>query len=427
MLERVLRKALAIDEFVISETHSRSATQSIGGKAIHQAQNHELLATIYVDRKRGRGEALLTPQSDVGLPAQVKKASTRAFGALGKAWRLPAPAASAQVAVRDASMQSTPRETAKHAMGGFVKACPANLRILTAQLTVQYRTCRALVSNGFDNRFPSTEITLDAMVQAKGGSPVPVYLRGRRSADLKLTAALDGAHRRSRDHAQSRPVVAGLVDVVLLASSYVPRGDGDFGVWTPLVAQATASLLRDGLSAHVPNQSLLSQPTNGDLLTMTSMGTIPYGLRSAPFSKDGQATRNFSVARDGKATGVSVNYRDSALGAGPPNGGIRGLLVAAGEQSAQELRRPEGRPLLIAQHLGPMRFAGQGRVYMEIESGSLLRRDALGVVQETPTHSAVLCANLYDWLADAYYSRETSDESWFQGPQTIRLNRVRIH
>ncbi len=432
-LGRALHKALAVDEFAISEVQTHAATRTIGGENMYQeAQAHKVLATLYVDRKRGRGEALLAPRADLPLQKQVKEASTRAFGALGKAWRLPAPAAAAQVAVRDSNMQGTPGEAAELLMDVFRSKCPTGLRILRAQLRVQYGTHRALVSNGFDNRFRSTEIALGAMVQADKGIPVPIYLRARRASDLKLSEAIDGALRRSVDHAQAQPATPGTFDVVLLASSYVPRNQGDFGVWTPLVAQASASLVRDGLSTHVPGQAILSLSGNdesrvGDLLTIKSIGTIPFGLRSAPFSSDGEATRNFALAENGKAAGFSIHHRDSALGAGPPNGGVRGLMVSSGSRSVQELQRPATRPLLIAHHIGPMQFSGQGRVYMEIESATLVHRDAVGVVQKTPIRSAVLCGSLYDWLANAYYSRETSDESWFQGPEAIRLDGVQIH
>jgi len=422
-----MRLAIAVDEYSIAEVRTRSASHAIGMHPLQQEHRyHDLEATIYVDRKRGRGTAGLVPDMAADVAKQIQETSARAFGALGVAWQLPAPAAPARVVVDDPELHVAPLGSAQHITSEFIASLPATLKALQAEVKVEHRVHRALLSNGFDNQFQSTMLTVSARVQADGGTPIPLELRARRISDLPLETAAQKALQRSLDGPKAAIPEAGRYDLVLEGQSYQPTSINDFGIWTPLVTQASAALLRAGLSTHNPGHALLPRPARGDELSLASVGTQDYGLRSAPFSRDGEAVRDFTLVDAGQAIGTSVHHRESALGAGPANGGVRRLVVGAGKTASSELYRPSVRPLLVAHRLGPIRSTGQGRVFFEIESGLMLDRDALGKVRRTPIRSALVCGDIRDWLGDAYFSRETEDANWVVGPRTIRFSNVNV-
>ena len=427
-LTRALRGALAVDEFIVSDVKTSAAAFTMGPKASRsQRQVRALEATIYVDCKRGRGTAHLAVDPGQPLGPQVQEASTRAFEALGVAWQLPAPAAPARVLVHDPSMRDAPAAIARELMSEFRASLPTSLKLIEARVAVQRSTHRALLSNGFNNQFQSSEIAIAATVEASGGIAVPMHLQARRRSDLDFAGVAERAHSRSVLDAGAQPIEPGLYDLVLQSAAYRPRDSADYGIWTPLVAQASAERIRAGMSIHNPGLALLPEPPLGEALTIESVGTEPFGLRSAPFTDDGQAIRNFMLADTGQAIGFSVNHRDSALGDGPANGGARRLVIANGKLPAEELLRPGARPVLVAHSIATIRTQDRGHVYLEISSGELLRRDALGRVQTSPMRSAIVCGKLHNWLGEAYFSSETSDENWLLGPTAIRLNNVRAH
>ena len=429
-LARALRAALEVDEFIVSETRSQITRETTGASASRdEATPRVLQAQIYVDRKRGRGSANLFPAPETDLYGQIQEASTRAHSALGAIWQLPAPAAPARVSVAESTPYNSTREIVRHVLGELENATPSTVRILKATATAQHSTHRAVLSNGFDNQYTSKDFTIEATVQAHGGVPVPLHLRTRQLARLQpeLEKVMERSQRRSLRDALSAAATPGQVDVVLLQSSYLPSVPSDFGIWTPLVHEASAARVRAGMSTHTPGRALLSAPARGDALSMRSEGTEPYALRSAPFSYDGQAVRNFTLAEDGMATGVSIGHRDAALGSGQANGGVRRLVIACGNNRARTLQRPTTRPLLVVHALDSVQSTARGSLYLGVASAELLSRDALGVARSTPIRSAVVCGNLQDWLHDAYFSAESRDDDWILGPQLLRFNNVRMH
>tara|TARA_R110002073_G_scaffold256849_5_gene419597 strand:- start:61526 stop:62845 length:1320 start_codon:yes stop_codon:yes gene_type:complete len=432
-LARALASAIAVDEFIVSEVRSREATESfydVGGRS--ERVHHEREAQLFVDRKRGRGMAILQATLDAPLAPQIREASTRAFEALGPTWRLPQPKAPARVRVHE-SNDGSPRDVARAALAEFRRALPETLQVLTAKLRVLQCRHRTVLSTGFDNQYPSTDIWLDAIVQTKGGVPVPLTLRARRLAnlDIAMQDAMQRVARQSAQDATAAPTQAGLVDLVLLHSAYLPQAPGDFGIWTPMVAQAQASRVRAGISTHNRGQPLFHRTSSSagpsDTLHVRSEGTKSFALQSAPFSADGQAVRNFSLVENGLATGVAVDHRDSALGAGTANGGVRRLVVGGGSQSAEQIGRPESRPVLFVQSLRSVETNPNGQVFLDVASAEMRTRDALGRIVHAPVRSAVVSGNLRAWLETLRMSKEMADDSWLNGPRLIRINNVRTH
>ena len=429
-LARSLAQAIAVDEYIVSEVRSRETFESLDkrGSGRSEALLHTLEAQLFVDRQRGRGRASLAPVAGRPLTSQIQEASTRAFEALGPGWKLPPAAAPARVPVHDASEGRTPRDIARAVLDEFRKALGTVMRPLEANARVSHGKHRTILSNGFDNQYLSTDIALDAVVQSDGGVAVPLRLRSRRLAnlDLALQEAVERARQRSLQDAKAKPVEARLVDLVLVHSAYLPNAADDFGIWTPLVQQAEAGRVRAGISTHNPGQPLLESPSQGDPLELRSEGTEPYAMRCAPFSFDGQATRNFSLAANGLATGVAISHRDAALGAGTANGGVRRLVIAGGSLSLEQAGRPESRPLLFVQALGALETTKAGDLFMDVTSAEMRTRDGLGRAIQTPVRSALLVGNLRTWLGSMLMSRDTTDDSWLHGPSLIRVNNVRI-
>ncbi len=421
---RTLSSAIAVDEYIASEIVGREAIESLQESA--EGVFHKLHAQLFIDRKRGRGSAAFLPGASSPLARQIHEASTRAYEALGPAWRLPQPAAPARVLAHDPSESRGVKALARALLDRFHDALPKTVQPLAANVRVRQAKHRTILSCGFDNRYLSTNIWLEATIQSAGGSPVPLRLRARRFADItqSLGDAIERAKQHSLGDVKATPLPAGEVDLVLVHSAYLPRSSNDFGIWTPLVQQAQASRVRAGISTHTPGQPLFEKAMSGDALSIRSEGTKPYALRCAPFSTDGQAVRNFSLAKAGMATGVAIGHRDAALGLGTANGGVRRLVVEGGSQSIEELGRPQSRPLLFVQVLGALEVTAHGGLFLDVASAELRKRDALGRATKSPVRSAMIAGTLRDWHARVVASQDMSDDSWLHGPTLMRINKV---
>ncbi len=430
MLETIgkeLRDASEVDEYIVSERHTKGVRREIVGSGLSQRlEGREVEAQIFVDRELGRGHSRFVVPPDAALQPLIQESASRAASAMGPSWRLRPPSAPALVRLSDKEWADNLAASADAIEQQFRAHLPRQLRVLEASIEVMYQDTHVLLSNGFDNQFRGTHALIHMLLEAEGGRPVRASVRARRKDDLPWSPLFEDAERRSQQK-QGEASLAGACDVLLLSSAYTPQGQDDFGLWTPLVRQSSARLGARGLARYQEGQEILPAPAKGDSLTLRSDGTLDFGLRSAPFDNEGQAVRRFPLVEAGRATGRSLNFRDAALLGIEANGGVRNLVVDSGKSSMAELSDPGERPLLLVRRASELHSESRGQLCLRIDSGQWIERDQAGGIHTKDVHSGLLCGNLYDWLQNARFSRERADLLWYQGPKAIRFQDRWLH
>jgi hypothetical protein len=426
-LVKELRDTKSVDEYIVGVRRQQSLVRQLTGKREQaQCEAHELGAHVFVDRELGRGQSHFFVPPGAQLRPLIQQSALRALRALGPAWRLRPPSAPARLAMVDTDWAENLFRASDGLWEQFQAHQPSSLRLLDGSLQLTLVDTRAILSNGFDNQYRSTELQLEAWVQATGGLPIAVTLRARRQEDLRWQALFEDAERRSLQSSAASANPGGACDLLLLSSAYLPRAEDDFGLWTPLVHQCDANLAASGLARYRVGQEILRQPARGELLSVRSDGTRPFALRSAPFDAEGQAVRRFSVIADGLAAGQSVGYRDAARLGIEGNGGVRNLVIDSGKQGLEELGTPGARPLLVVHSLSDLHAEARGTLCLRVADSELRVRDAGGLTQTQATRGGVLSGNLYDWLQDARFSSEREDLLWLEGPKAIRFNQLEL-
>jgi predicted Zn-dependent protease len=279
-------------------------------------------------------------------------------------------------------------------------------------------------------------------------------VRGRRVADLDLGGALARAARHLSDRRRAEPTPPGRYDLVLSDSALTPeavtemsrglhawyeseqhypghrsartvRDAAEYGWFGPLVAQADARVVREGLARYLPGQSIYrGRPdASADLLTVASDGALPFGLLSQPVGAQGEPVRRFTLVERGVAAGLALDLREAALLGVMANGGVRNLHVAPGSTPADALHQPGALPVLHAVALD----------WLEIDtrSGDLVAALGLGYRQSgpgttTPVTGGVIRGNVFELWAGARLAAEYVTAGWYRGPAAVRFGGVRI-
>jgi predicted Zn-dependent protease len=426
-LIRELQDAKVVDEYIVGMRSSKALRRQLGGgQELHRHEGRELEAKIFIDRGLGRGHSVFFVPPGAQLRTLIQKSASRALGALGPSWNLQPPSAPARVEMLDQTWADDLEKSLEMLTDKFQAHMPSGMRLLGGSIEIEIGDVRAILSNGFDNHYGSTRARVSAQLQATNGVPVSMEINVRRQEDLRWQAQFESAERASLQGAAAVVNESREYDLVLLSSAYAPRAAGDYGIWSPIAYQCNAGLAAEGMARYLVGQPILSDSAKSDQLTLRSDGTRNYGLRSAPFDRDGQAVRRFSIVKEGRAAGQSVDYRQAAIRKIQPNGGVRNLVLESGKMAIDALLTPGERPLLVVQDLSELHAEKRGGLLLRVERSERRERDSAGVTQTKATRGGVLCGNLYKWLQDVRFSSERQDLNWFEGPKAIRFNKLRL-
>jgi predicted Zn-dependent protease len=474
----LLHGSVAVNEFVAIERegsvaalhHHAPARKPAGAERTgpprtrRSIEGRHIDLTVYRDVRRGRGSSRLRVAGSMSRPdmAQlVDQAAKRAARSLEPAWSLPPPAAPARVDVADAAL---PRDLMSAALAleeqlhdllgkhddDRVDLMLRGLRVDAARDRVTVRTSR-----GFMHVFDQTMLSMAMVLAARDAGQVEpgmqpgvdsIRVRGRRVADLDLGGAIGRAARHLSDRQRAEPTPPGRYDLVLSDSALTPdavtemsrelhawhepehqplRGAAEYGWFGPLVAQADARVVREGLARYLPGQPIYrGRPDpSADLLTVASDGALPFGLLSQPVGAQGEPVRRFTLVERGVAAGLALDLREAALRGVMANGGVRNLHVAPGSTPEDALHQPDALPLLHAVAID----------WLEIDtrSGELVAALGLGYRQsgagaKTPVTGGVIRGNVFELWAGARLAANEVTAGWYRGPGAVRFGDVRI-
>jgi predicted Zn-dependent protease len=466
LLERVtaaLRRIDQVDDYVVVERAGERLESSGRGRVRRLAERHVDVA-LYRDRRGSRGVAhvRITAQ-ERDLRALLVAAVERAGAVQGPVWTSPPPAAPARVSVSDAELAMEPEAAlasipARIAFGAASQVAVGPWRIAVESWRVEVRTSLLLASS-----YPSTLIEVDALL---AGSREPVSVRSRRLDDLDWSAAMASATARANARARAVRLAPGSYDLVLAGDALVPDESdavaperaapwtrpapsgaaapsgtapwsgataapgqavaphASLGWFGPLLAQSDARLVRQGLSRYGPGRSIYgsgygSVTLPGEPLTLTSDGTLPYGLRSRPFGDWGEPTRQLTLIEDGVAVGLLCDLREAALRGIMPTGGPGNVVLPPGRTLPGALRARAGRPVLEAATLAWLA--------VEPRTGDFSAEIDLGYLDDgTVVTGGGFRGNVFAMLAGARYSARLAARSWYRGPEAVRIDEVRM-
>lgn len=453
LLERViaaLGRIDGVDDYVAVERAGERLERSRRSRVRRLSERHVDVA-LYRDRRGGRGAAhvrITAQEHDPG--ALLAQAVQRAAQVQGPAWTLPTPAAPARVSVSDVELAADPDAAlasipARIAFGSGPQVTVGHWRIAVERWHVDVRNSLLLASS-----YPSTLIEVDALL---AGSRERISVRSRRLDDLDWSGAVARATARVDARARAVSLAPGSYDLVLAGDALVAEGSeglaperaapwasataasgqalaghAAFGWFGPLLAQSDARLVRQGLSRYGLGKSIYgsgygagqgSLPLRGEPLTLTSDGTLPYGLRSRPFGDWGEPTRQLTLIEDGVAVGLLCDLREAALGGLLPTGGPGNVVLPPGRTLPDALRARAGRPVLEAVALAWLA--------VEPRTGDFAAELDLGYLDDgTAVTGGGFRGNVFAMLAGARFSARLAARSWYRGPEAMRIDDVRM-
>ena len=393
---------------------TRDADGERGGE--HVAQR--LAAQVHADVPAGRGSASFEVGTDAPLAAVVADAAARALASVGPAWRSPPPAAAARVLTRDPEVDAGALTGLPEVLAAELDraAAAAGAVVVDADLAVELAEVRLATSRGLVAGWPATLLSIDATV-GRGERRARIRRRVRRRRDLAFGDTIEAALGRAERRARAGVLGRGSYRVLMRAGAFLHGGRG---LLAALVGQADPALERQGLVRYRPGQLVApGASTLPDPLSLSSDGTIPFGLHSAPLGEHGEPVRRFELIARGVARGLALDAREAYARGAQPNGGVRGLVVAAGDVAADDLIRALS-PALVIDELGWLDVAPvTGHFRAGIALATLVDGD-----RRTDVAGGVVRGDAITALALGRRSQETEALPAYRGPAAWALGEL---
>ncbi len=418
-LVRALTEERRLADWSARGVYARAAWLARGTEIASGARTAiELSARVHRDTPAGRGSATfmlgVTDSADDALDAALMRASA----AVGPAWRSPPPAAPARVSLADPALDPAQLAQVPIAIADQVAAAAraAGAELLDIVVEVEVEAIAIVTRQGLDARWPATRYVVDARLR-RDGAVARVRRTARRRDELGLGVAVADAVDAALRRARALATPAGRIPVVVRSAALLHGGRGLFEA---LVTQANPAFERQGLVRYRPGQRIAAAATGAEPLTVTSDGTLPFGLRSAPLDERGAAVRRFELVSRGVARSLALDGREAALRGESPNGGVRGLVVEAGTEGEAALLASG--PLLVVEAWDWLELAPvTGHFRASIALGHLVDRGARHDVTGGVVRGDALTA-----LALAHRSREMVTTPEYQGPATWHLGEMTV-
>ena len=375
-------------------------------------------------RMRGEAEVTLLPSDLQHLPRKLDQAVFMAGLTDNPPYGLPVPSEYPSVDLADSEMQAKPREVAERMVQQLTEALAneKGVRLSSAEVFVEESHIAIQNSRGVSGSQVGTELLLDFVLLASGKDEEMeshIAFQRRRAADLDVPALACRQAQYARDAIVARTPETGTFPVVVSDDALVEllMGSG----YSPLVLRSAAQLKYQLLSTWESGKGILTEEPSGDPFTLYSNALVAFGSRSGNFDDEGLPGQRVLIIDKGILSRFWATQRYAEYLQIPATGGFGNMEIAAGSAPFEDLFDGDG-PLYHIVAFSAMSpdpitgdFVGEIRLGYEIRKGRI-----------RPIRGGSISGNLFDALAAARFSQETTFLGDYLGPRGMRFPKVTV-
>lgn len=366
------------------------------------------------------------------LPAILDDAVTMARLVNNPPWSLPGPATMPDVELADPVLvEGTDAMTAGLRAADEIRLLAereraSGVRLSGAELFLTYYEAELVNSRGAIASSTATRVLMELTLLARGAQDETEYFRqaeARRLADLGLADTVRVGAELARDKLRAAAPRTRLGPVVISGEALnsmmggpVIEGPGAY------IFQTSARAAYEHLSRFEVGGSIYGEiEPGGDRVTMRANARRPFSVSSYRWDSDGLPAEDLLVIEDGvlRARAATLRY---AQYLGIPATGRPGVAqFSPGSASRASLLEGDGPVLEVLDFSSPNVEALSGDFGMEIRIGYEHGPDG-----RRPITGGSVTGNLFEAMAKARFSSETTEFAQFVGPAAIRFESLQV-
>jgi len=369
-----------------------------------------------------QGEAVFytTPLEKFQIDEKIAQALQTLQYAPNPPFKLPKPVNYLNVSTQDETLAS-PRERAFEIRE---KTC-ATLRLLpticsSQEIFIKQHTITLINSRGINASYLKTEYLVDCVLLSGSNREVEVQaiLYSSHNKDLEIDKHLTTYSQYAADALNASLPATTTADVVIGDQALTK-------LFVPFIVQSGAEFFYKGISRFHPNKSIYPIPTKGDLLTLSTNPTIPFGSETAPFDNEGVALYPLVIIEDGILKHLWATKRYADYLKINPSGEFSNIEVKEGSHSLDELLVPTStNPLYYILEFSYLQpdivsgdFAAEIRIGYQIDKNNGKRKFIKG---------GSVTGNIFKMFSNAIFSKEKLFYRNYLGPKGIKFHNIRV-
>jgi len=391
-------------------------------EATREVTNEQYVVTLYHEHPGADGPAMgtadvtLTAADFDHLDAKIAEGVLVASLTSNRPWSLPEPAEFPQVPLADEESLQDPLGALER-LGERLAAAvrkEEQIRLSAAEFYFVAHETKIYNKKGAAGKQTETDVLLELVLLANNGVEEEtehfVVEERRRIQDLKVEKIVAENAANARNS-----LTAGLPKTwsgpVVIDHSQLSA------LFEPVLFRVSGEAKHMKLSHASIGDSFLGElELKGEPLRLTISSTLPYGVLSRSFDKEGVPGQETTAVEGGTFRQFLATQRYADYLGVPATGGRGNLVLGTGETPEAELLKGPLYYVTAFSAMMPNPFTGDFAA--EIKLGFYI--DEHG--SSTPVKGGSLTGNLFEALADCRYAQERVFTGKYQGPTMVRFN-----
>jgi len=424
-LARHIRKTSTQYYTIGSRAESRRSVQS--EKVLVTVMNDHAASAGGQEQMRGQAQATILPADladETSLQHKLNQAVFMAHLADNSPYGLPAPAEYPTVELADLTIQSRAKQVAEGLVQQLLAALEheKDVRLSSAEAFVEETQIELQNSRGCHGEQTQTSLLLDwVLLAASSNDEMESHLavERRRVSDVDVAGMVRRHAQYARDALLATAPRTGVFPVVVSdeALEELLMAEGH----SPLIYRSSAQLKYQRMTPWEVGATIFTTSPSGDQFTLYSHALLPFGMRSAAFDAEGLATHRLPIVEKGLLSRFWAEQRYAEYLQVPATGTFGNMEIAAGTHPFSALLDDDATLYHIvafsAMSPDPFTgdFVGEIRLGYELTAG-----------RARPIRGGSISGNLFDVLARAQLSQETTFLGDYVGPRAMRFADVTV-
>ncbi|MGQ9584909.1 MAG: metallopeptidase TldD-related protein [Anaerolineae bacterium] len=371
--------------------------------------------------RRGFSSFTLLPDDDTSAGRQKLEEAIFAAGlALNPTYELPGPARYPEVLTLDPELVRSPGEALAELSAQLLRQLKREpqVELSSAEFFAHVLETQLANSRGVETRKEETHLVVELVLLSSDGHEESEYfasLQRRALRDLDLATEIARGAARARDSLRAGvpPTRTGPVAI---------SGRALLDLLAFLRHATSGSMKYQHLSQWEMGQSVYGdKEVKGELLTLVTDRTLPWGIGTGPFDDDGVPGQRVALVEAGVLKRFWADYRHAQYLSIPPTGTFGNLVIPGGRTPAAELLNPADRLFHIVSFASMDPDPITGEFVGEIRLGY-----DVGAGETRPFKGGALSGNMEGALADVRFSQEQIFLGGYWGPEVALFGELAV-
>ncbi|HPZ09824.1 MAG TPA: metallopeptidase TldD-related protein [Candidatus Eremiobacteraeota bacterium] len=391
---------------------------------IRKVQTEQIEIVIYKKLDDGKlGEAIfyLTPVEEFQIDEKLEKALYIAGLAAQKPFKLAKSINYKTIPLLDEELIKEPEKVIQDFRERIIKAVKKEkeVELSSSECYISRETTYFVNSRGCSGEIIKSMISWDFVLLSGDNLESESWYEGSccHHSQLDIEGKIAEYAHYARDNVKTKLPRTSKTAIVINAKTLLP-------LFEPLIAHSSGKFIYDNISIFKKGKPIFrGDKLRGEELNMAFNPLIPYGLRSSPFDSDGVALDRIEIIKNGKLENIWSTKRYADYLEIPPTGRMSNIEISHGTKNLQELLKAEDCPIyhiVMFSFLNP--DLASGDFATEIRFGYEIHPSG----KRIPIKGGSITGNIFEMLANAYFSREIEMEGNYFGPGAVKFNSVSI-